>query len=327
MAWIAGRSGRGGAWLGVVSATLVGLGAAARAADPAEVEALIGQGNAMRREGKEHQAFALFRKAYDLSPTPRTAAQLALVEMQLSYWLDAETHLSEALAAPRDLWVDRNRQALETTLRQVKASIGLLEVAGSPPGAEVKVNGRAVGHLPLPEPIRLGEGPAVVEVSASGFFPRTQSMNVEGQTRKQLRVELASQSVTVGPGPRRWRSGPWIAAGGAAAGLVAGVWGNAWWYRSRVEFDDHNVTVSSGGATRRRYDCGVEEVGRGGRDCERLYRQMGRARALAFAGYGLAGLLAATSATLVLVRPRGGEAGVGLACGGTLQEAWCRVAF
>jgi hypothetical protein len=335
--WIAGCSGRRGARLGAVFATLLGLGASrAGAADPAEVEALIGQGNDLRREGKEHQAFALFHKAHDLSPTPRTAAQLALVEMQLSYWLDAEKHLSEALAAPHDLWVDRNRQALETALQQVKASIGLLEVAGSPPGAQVKVNGRAVGRLPLPEPIRLAEGPAVVEVSAPGFSSWTQSVNVAGEARKQLTVELRPprpQGPAISPGPtpaaHRWRSGAWISAGGAAAALVAGVLGNLWWRHSRVAFDEHSLLVSSAGATIRRFDCGEDEVGRGGPECQRIYRQLDRGRTVALAGYGLAGLLAATSLTLFLVRPGGEEQRPRLACAGwgTLPGASCRVPF
>src|SRR4030095_2817946 len=105
-----------------VLVTLSGPSAGGTGADPAVVEVLIREGTAFRRDGKDDQNFPLFRKAYELAPTPRTAAQLGLVEMELSYWLEAEKHLSEALAAPRDLWVNRNRETLAAALQQVTAS-------------------------------------------------------------------------------------------------------------------------------------------------------------------------------------------------------------
>src|SRR4051812_16035681 len=81
----------------------------ARAADPTEIEDLIRQGNDLRRAGKDERALPLLRKAYDLAGTPRTAAQLGLVEVALGYRLEAERHLSESLASPRDVWVRKNR--------------------------------------------------------------------------------------------------------------------------------------------------------------------------------------------------------------------------
>src|SRR5687767_11306624 len=68
---------------------------------PAQVEELIRQGNELRRDGKDHAAVGLFQKAYDLQRSPRTAGQLGLAESALGYWMAAERHLGEALAAPR----------------------------------------------------------------------------------------------------------------------------------------------------------------------------------------------------------------------------------
>jgi hypothetical protein len=47
------------------------------AADPADVEALISEGIALRRQGKDHRALSLFQKAHQLASTrgrPRSLA-------------------------------------------------------------------------------------------------------------------------------------------------------------------------------------------------------------------------------------------------------------
>jgi hypothetical protein len=317
----------------------------ARAADPAEVEALIQQGNALRKEAKNHQAFPLLRKAYDLSPTPRTAAQLGLVEMELSYWLEAERHLSEALAAPRDLWVHRNRPTLEATLRQVTASIGVLRIAGSPPGAEVSVNGRSVGRFPLEGPIRVAEGPVQVEVSAPGFVAQTRSVSVAGESQEHVVVELhragaewavgsrSDLSVTAGApnetGAGRRRLGAWLSAGGSAAALGLAVFANVRWQDRRAAFDDHHIVTSTGSTLTRRYPCGEDEIDRGGSECQRIYSQLRRARTLAVVGYAAAGLLAATSVIFFSSGAEGRPPEAFLACGGLglSMGASCRIGF
>ena len=60
-------------------------------------EALIKQGVELRRQGKDAKAEGYMRRAYQLAATPRTAAQLGLVEVAVKNYLDAEAHLSEAL--------------------------------------------------------------------------------------------------------------------------------------------------------------------------------------------------------------------------------------
>src|SRR5688500_10991836 len=63
------------------------------AAVPTRVEELIRQGVALRRSGQDQAALPLFQKAHEIGHTPRTAAQLGLVEMALGYVLEAERDL------------------------------------------------------------------------------------------------------------------------------------------------------------------------------------------------------------------------------------------
>jgi hypothetical protein len=332
---------------GAVLATALGLLATrARAADPAEVEALIQQGNTLRRQHKESQAFPLLRKAYDLSSTPRTAAQLGLVEMDLSYLLEAERHLSEALAATHDLWVQKNRQTLAAALERVTASIGVLSIAGGPPGAEVQVNGRDVGRFPLEGPVRVAEGPAQVEIRAPGFLPQSRSVSVVGGTREHIVIDLrprdpgapavpsttGATAVAASPDPPeagRWRLGPWVLAGAAAGALGFGLLGHVRWQEKRADFNDHSLITWSGSSTKLRFDCGEDEPARGGPECQRIYDGLRRARARAIGGYAAAGLLAAASAILFRLGPERPQATAALACGGfgPRMGASCRVGF
>jgi hypothetical protein len=200
----------------------------ASAAQPSEVEDLITRGVELRRRGEDAKALPLFKRAHELGGTPRSAAQLGLVEMQLGYRLESEAHLAEALAAQHEPWVDKYRSVLETTLRQVRSQIGELAVVGSPAGAYVTVNGRERGRLPLP-PIRLPAGPAKIELSAEGYTDASATVVVRGQGQERVMLNLspagrpARKVVTVeGPGPAPVPESHWSTSKIAGATAIIG---------------------------------------------------------------------------------------------------------
>ena len=90
-----------------------------------------------------------FQKAYDQVHTPRAAGQLGLAEQALGRWEDAERHVGEALHATGDAWVVKNRAILDEALGAIQGHLARVEVIGDPDGADVSVNGRLVGKLPL----------------------------------------------------------------------------------------------------------------------------------------------------------------------------------
>jgi hypothetical protein len=158
----------------------------------AEVEDLIRRGTELRRKGEDATALPLYQKAYELAGgTPRTAAQLGLVETALDYRLEAEAHLTEALSAKNEVWINRNRAVLEQTLRGVKAGIGEVTVTGSPAGAEVIVAGRSQGRLPLATPVRVVAAKAKVELRAEGYAPASVTVMVQGQSQEHVMLNLA----------------------------------------------------------------------------------------------------------------------------------------
>jgi hypothetical protein len=218
--------------------------APAHAADPAEVERLLQEGIRLRREGSDSRALPLFQKAHDLAHTPRTAAQLGLVEFALGYSVDSATHLSQGLAVSNDPWIQANRAVLEKALADVRANVGEVEVSGAPGGADVRLNGASVGTLPLASPVQTDQGPKTIELRAPGYVAKSTSVNVVGGKRTLVHLELEPEhslspvSPTTAPGanladspgskdsatsPTRTIVGWTLVGAGAAAAATGGV--------------------------------------------------------------------------------------------------------
>jgi hypothetical protein len=200
---------------GLVGMSLA-VGSNALAGAPEEAEALISQGIALREQGKDDQALDLFRKAEAKAKTPRSTAQIALAEQALGMWVLAEAHLSAALEAKNDTWVEKHRGVLEGALATIQKHVGALEVRVNVAQAEVFVDGALVGTLPRSTPIRVETGPRQVEVRAVGYYPvsRAVSVSVEGMARETFSLAKLPPDAPKDPG------GP-VADKGSTVSLIA----------------------------------------------------------------------------------------------------------
>lgn len=161
---------------------------------PVSDRALIEQGRALRRAGRNAEALESFRAAYAQRPTPEAAGQIGFAEHALGRWEPAWRHLREALAEPRDPWVVAQREALDFSLRAVEARLGSLRVESGAPGATVEIAGRVVATLPMTEPLRVAGGTVVIETRAPGFRPDRREVAVgEGETVRVV-VQLAPEA-------------------------------------------------------------------------------------------------------------------------------------
>jgi PEGA domain-containing protein len=159
-------------------------------ADAAEVEALIARGNELRRAGTPGPALPYFQKAYELARTPRTSGQLGLAELAAGYPVEAEEHLAAALQTPEDPGIVKYRKMLTDALTMARSQIGELVVEGSPAGAEVVTDGRAVGVLPLSSAIKLAARSAEVVVRSPGYKQKREVVPIVGGQRHALTVNL-----------------------------------------------------------------------------------------------------------------------------------------
>lgn len=166
-------------------------GAAAHAAPNASEEA-IARGLELRRSTRDSEALEEFKRAYQLSPSPRALAQMAWAEQALGRWVDAEAHLREALNAKSDPWIRKVHGRIEDSLLAVGAHLGSLEVTGSPAGADVNVDGKKAGNLPLPGPIRVPAGDVVLEVRAENYRPISRTVDVRARVLARETVTLVA---------------------------------------------------------------------------------------------------------------------------------------
>jgi hypothetical protein len=311
---------------GRVLGTALGLSILSAAAgahgDPAVVEDLIRKGNEHRTKGEDQWALPLFQKAYDIERSPRTAAQLGLVEAALGYWLASERHLQEALTSTRNPWLLRFEKQIRTTLAHVQASIGEVMVTGSPHGAEVLVNGQPAGVIPLGQPVRVGEGAVQVTLRAPGHKESSSHAKVSGGQRVTVTVDLeraspgpaaapttskakpvptAGEGVTerqntgqparepdTGSQPFWVRPASWVAAVGAVAALGVGAYGLQTQRTKGEAFDNY-----TGGSPTK--ICGASRPDKGGPACKSLYDQAQTGQRLMIGGFAVGGARAAAS--------------------------------
>jgi len=332
-------------WAALAGALAIILTAGTAFAQAEEAEALIRQGMALRKEGQDARAMPLLEKAYKLSRTPRTAAQLGLVQMALGYWVESEQHLNEALGDPDNSWVARNRAALDGARTRVRGMIGEVTITGQPPGAEVLVNGRSVGRLPLATSVRIGKGPVEVELRADGYASATRSLVLAGGGKEQVNLTLARAGaegataatadgspspnpakpagaalaaadrgatrpgLTVTDRPAPDRGGGTVPRGlawASAAVAAAGLAvGVAETFAAQIRLDAFNQHRDPSRGT---FDCTTSNLTQ---DCTSLRDDYNRAKLLSIVGYASAGVFAATSVVLfVLSSPsHGGGAG------------------
>jgi hypothetical protein len=315
-------------------------GVAAEAPSPAaiESEALVAQGIQYRRASQDEQALTAFRRAYELTPSPRIRAQIALAEQALGRWVEAEITLRAALAQPSDEWIARNLAALEAALEGITEHLGSLEVSSTQPGATLWVNGRQVGALPLAAPVRIETGSTQIEVRLAGY--NTGRRTIEVAPRRSYResfslVPISDEPVvvrTTGPvrvvnvteeyvAPRA--SVPLIVVGGAL--LLGGAGAHVFWQNRVLVF---NSGAPGGGVTAGAcYDPTQQFPTRFDR-CGAVLGESWAGFGLTVAGYVLGGAALATGVALRFV---GGErrvrevaparASVTLACTPTVLTA------
>jgi PEGA domain len=179
-----------------IVAAIVAFAGAARAAetptsDAGEpAEAAIQRGIHLRKAGDDAGALPEFQNAYQLVHTPRAAAQLGFAEQALGHWDDAEGHLSEAVRTTGDPWVEKNRPALQKSLAAAKDHVGTLQITGEPEGAEVYVNGRRRGQIPMSNAVSVMAGDVDIEVRATGYKRTAQKVNIAAYQYWPLVVRL-----------------------------------------------------------------------------------------------------------------------------------------
>ena len=153
-----------------------------------EEDAAIHRGVELRKVNQDQAALEEFQKAYAISKSARALAQIGWAEQALGRWVNAETHLQQALSNDTP-WIRKNAPALRKSLVEIQPHVGSLEVIG-PPGAEARINGQVVGTLPFARPARLPIGTVNVELTKAGFLATSRTVSIAPGVLARESVDL-----------------------------------------------------------------------------------------------------------------------------------------
>jgi hypothetical protein len=158
------------------------------AAAAANADELIRQGVTLRRSGDDEGALRRFEEAFKIEPTPTVLVQIGLAEQALGRWALAYEHIHRAVDTGADPWIKKNRAAINDALKSINDHVGQLEILGASPDAEVRINGKSYGKLPLAHPIPLSTGTVTIDLAAPGFVAvqRTTVVRARGTVRESF---------------------------------------------------------------------------------------------------------------------------------------------
>jgi len=239
----------------------------ALADDPASLEALIQEGIRLRRDGEDEKALEVFRQAERLQPSSvRVLLHLATAAQAAGHWVEADTYIRRVFDYRDDPYYRRYQSDISAVEQLIASRVGRFQVVGSPAGAEVRLNGRVVGRLPMDEPYRLEAGNYQLEVVSQGHYALRRTQRVPGGVLTREVVDLGTETLTaesaarVGEdaGPQPWWEERWVgwtlAGVGVASALTAGVAFVAREQQASQWNDDSRCVLPNGGT--REQQCG-----------------------------------------------------------------------
>ncbi len=215
-------------------------------------ESLIHEGIELRKAGQDARAEGYIRRAYELAPTPRATAQLGLVELAVSDYVNAEIHLGKALASSNDAWILQYQKVLETSRNMARANLLRIEVSGSLPGATFTIEGAPSRPLPADGTFWVTPGPSTaVHIDVTGH--KTAEFRVGGAAGEIKRISVDMPLLRAEPPPtapvaKDSRASLRIAGIAATAvGVAAVVVGAIFYERGQSELHDYQSAIRSDG--------------------------------------------------------------------------------
>ncbi len=152
------------------------------------------------------EARAAFLQAYALKHHPAVLLNLAQCELRSGHHLEAARHFTAYLHDPPANGTGGERSDAEKGLASARSKLGRIQVSVAS-GAEVLVDGEAVGQSPLPEAVDAAPGNHTVEAKLGGRTAST-SVTVSVGRSASASLSLEGGSAPVAPVPPPPASNP-----------------------------------------------------------------------------------------------------------------------
>lgn len=131
-------------------------------------------------DGDYQTAVVKFERAYQESKDPRLLWNMAAAEKNLRHYVRVEGLVRRYIDESGAQLTETERADAQALLDTVSQFIGDVTIKVQPDGANVAVDGSAVGVTPLEKPVRLEIGTRAIEVKKEGFVPHRESFQITG---------------------------------------------------------------------------------------------------------------------------------------------------
>jgi hypothetical protein len=138
-------------------------------------------------------ALAEFGHAYALSKDPRLLFNMAICQKELHRYARMRALLEQYLRDGAQVATAESQSAAQDALAAIKPLVAALQIKVNEDGADVSVDGEAVGSTPLKANVPVDLGKHVVSVKKIGFDPFEQSLDMPGGTEATVNVTLKAQ--------------------------------------------------------------------------------------------------------------------------------------
>jgi hypothetical protein len=167
--------------------------------DEERARELYAQAQAASAEERHEEAIRLLRKAWDLYKDPVTLCDIGSIELSLGRARNA----AESFSMCKRLLDEKSKRMVgkrvENELKKARALVGAITVEANVPDADVLVDDKGVGKLPLQDPIFVEPGSHAVEIRAHGYEPFVQMVVLGPGASTLMRTRLEPMRVEVVP--------------------------------------------------------------------------------------------------------------------------------
>jgi hypothetical protein len=174
----------------------VGVGRSGSAAEPPDevtknARKRFQEGIAAAEAGNYEAARVAFQQAYALKQHHAVLQNLGQSELRTGHYVEAARHLALFLS-DASAGTPQEREAVRAALAEAETKVGKLVLTVDVEGAEVTVDGDAVGRSPFAAPFYFEPGQRILRVRRDGYRDVSQTQQIEAGRTTQVKIAMST---------------------------------------------------------------------------------------------------------------------------------------
>jgi len=172
----------------------------AAAEDKAKAKVLLQEGLSFNRQREHAQALEKFQAAYAAYPSPKLWFNIGQVQLTLDHPVEAIEAFEKFLALVPDAQPE-DKKVAKSTVAQLGKKLGRLQIKCETTGAEVVINGKSVGRVPMQGPLWATPGSHQVTITHEGSATVTENVEMRAGATALVVIRLVPISAAAPAAP------------------------------------------------------------------------------------------------------------------------------